>query len=149
ILSILLTSRLIVDPPWIAERVKKIGKKLDIDYIGMGLLTVGLGLLQVVLDKGQAGDWFRSPLIVWAIALSAAALVAVVVRELVVENPIVELRLFKDRNFLLSNVLIFGLGFALFGSTVLVPEFLQTLMGYSATQSGKVLSPVGFVIMAL
>jgi DHA2 family multidrug resistance protein len=149
VVSIFLTSRLIVDPPWIAERVRQMRKKFDIDYIGMGLLTVGLGLLQVVLDKGQEEDWFGSPLIVWATALSAGALVAVVVRELTVANPIVDLSLFKERNFMLSNVLIFGLGFALFGSTVLVPEFLQTLMGYSATQSGKVLSPAGFVIMAL
>ncbi len=149
VLSIFLTSRFIVDPPWIAEKVRQLKGKLDIDYIGMGLLTVGLGFLQVVLDKGQEEDWFGSAFIVWAMILSAAALVAVVIRELVIEAPIVDLRLFKERNFLISNLLIFGLGFALFGSTVLVPEFLQTLMGYSATQSGKVLSPAGFVIMAL
>jgi DHA2 family multidrug resistance protein len=148
-LSILLTSRLIVDPPWIAERVRQLKGKLDIDYIGMGLLTLGLGCLQVVLDKGQEEDWFGSRFIVAASAIAAAALVAVVLRELTVKNPIVDLTLFKERNFLISNLLIFGLGFALFGSTVLVPEFLQTLMGYSATESGKVLSPAGFVIMAL
>jgi MFS transporter, DHA2 family, multidrug resistance protein len=149
VLSIFLTSRMIVDPPWIVERMRQLKRKLDIDYIGIGLLTIGLGCLQVVLDKGQEEDWFGSSLIVVASAVAAAALVAVVVRELVVKNPIVDLRLFKERNFLISNLLIFGLGFALFGSTVLVPEFLQTLMGYSATESGKVLSPAGFVIMAL
>ena len=148
-LSIVLTSRLIVDPPWIVERVRQLKRKLDIDYIGIGLLSLGLGFLQVVLDKGQEEDWFGSHFIVLCTILSAGALISVIFWELTRENPIVDLTLFKERNFLISNLLIFGLGFALFGSTVLVPEFLQTLMGYSATESGKVLSPAGFVIMAL
>ncbi|HXO19346.1 MAG TPA: DHA2 family efflux MFS transporter permease subunit [Thermoanaerobaculia bacterium] len=149
VVSFVLTSRLIRDPAYLVERVRQLKGKLRIDYIGIGLLTVGLGFLQVVLDKGQEDDWFGSPFIAWSIGISAAALVAVVVWELWTETPIVELRLFRERNFAISNILMFGLGFALFGSTVLVPQFLQTLMGYSATESGKVLSPSGLVVFAM
>ncbi len=92
---------------------------------------------------------FGSNLIAWSVALSAAALLAVVWWELRVKNPIVDLRLFREPNFTLANVLMFGLGFALFGSTVLVPQFLQALMGYTATESGKVLSPSGIVVILI
>ena len=149
VLSVFLTSRLIHDPPYLVKRVKEMAGKIHIDYTGIGLLAVGLGFLQVVLDKGQEEDWLASHFIVVCSLLSAGALVAVVFWELSRENPIVDLRLFKERNFTISNVLIFGLGFALFGSTVLVPLFLQTVLGYTATESGKVLSPSGFAVMAL
>jgi DHA2 family multidrug resistance protein len=149
VLSVFLTSRLIHDPPYLVKRVKEMAGKIQVDYAGIGMLAVGLGFLQVVLDKGQEEDWFGSHFIVACAILSAAALVAVVFWELSRENPIVDLRLFKERNFAISNVLIFGLGFALFGSTVLVPLFLQTVLGYSATESGKVLSPSGFAVMAM
>ncbi|HVT61756.1 MAG TPA: DHA2 family efflux MFS transporter permease subunit [Thermoanaerobaculia bacterium] len=146
VVSFVLTGWLIKDPAYLVERVRQLRGRLRIDYIGMGLLTLGLGFLQVVLDKGQEDDWFGSNLIAWSSAVAAVALLAVIWWELRVQNPVVDLRLLKERNFLLSNVLIFGLGFALFGSTVLVPQFLQTLLGYSATDSGKVLSPSGIVV---
>ncbi|HZF12217.1 MAG TPA: DHA2 family efflux MFS transporter permease subunit [Thermoanaerobaculia bacterium] len=149
VIAVVLTSRLIHDPPYLVERVRQLRGKIRIDYIGIGLLSVGLGFLQVVLDKGQEEDWFGSHFIVFCSILAAGALVAVVLWELTRENPIVDLRLFKERNFAISNVLIFGLGFALFGSTVLVPQFLQNVLGYTAMESGKVLSPSGFVVMAL
>jgi DHA2 family multidrug resistance protein len=149
VLSVFLTSRWIHDPPYLVERVKRLRGTLRIDYIGIGLLSVGLGFLQVVLDKGQEEDWFGSHFIVTCTILSAGALLGVIFWELTRENPIVDLTLFKDRNFTISNLLIFGLGFALFGSTVLVPQFLQNVLGYSATESGKVLSPSGFAVMAL
>jgi DHA2 family multidrug resistance protein len=149
IVSFLLTGALIKDPPYLIERVKQLRGKLRIDYIGIGLLTLGLGFLQVVLDKGQEDDWFGSNLILWATTISALSLLGVIWWELRVNNPIVDLRLFRERNFAISNVLIFGLGFALFGSTVLVPQFLQALMGYTATESGKVLSPSGLVVMMI
>jgi MFS transporter, DHA2 family, multidrug resistance protein len=149
VLSVLLTSRLIHDPPYLVERVRRLRGTLRIDYIGIGLLSVGLGFLQVVLDKGQEDDWFGSHFIVTCSIISAAALVAVVFWELSRDNPIVDLALFRERNFAISNLLIFGLGFALFGSTVLVPQFLQNILGYTAMESGKVLSPSGFVVMAL
>jgi DHA2 family multidrug resistance protein len=149
IISFVLTSRLVQDPPYLVERIRQLRGRLRIDYIGIGLLTVGLGCLQVVLDKGQEEDWLGSRFILFAGTISALALLAVIWWELRAENPIVDLRLFKERNFAISNVLMFGLGFALFGSTVLVPEFLQTLLGYSATQSGEVLSPAGLVVMVM
>ena len=149
IVSVLLTSRLLRDPDELKRKMKQFGSKLRIDYIGLGLLVVGLGFLQVVLDKGQQDDWFGSHFIAWSVALSAAALVAVVVWELRTKDPIIDLRLFKERNFAISNVLIFALGFALFGSTVLIPQFLQQLMGYTATQSGEVLSPSGILLFIL
>src|SRR6185295_269123 len=98
---------------------RRLGRRLHIDTIGLGLLVLGLGFLQVVLDKGQQDDWFGSRFIAWSIAVSAVSLVAVVFWELRTENPIIDLRLFRERNFAIANVLIFALGFALFGSTVL------------------------------
>ncbi len=149
IVSFVLTGALIKDPAYLVERVKQLRGRIRVDFIGMGLLTLCLGFLQVVLDKGQEDDWFGSNLIAWSSAISLAAFLAVIWWELRIENPIVDLRLFRERNFAMSNVLIFGLGFALFGSTVLVPQFLQALMGYSATESGKVLSPSGVVVMLI
>jgi DHA2 family multidrug resistance protein len=147
VVSFALTGALIKDPPYLVERVKQLRGKLRIDYVGMGLLTLGLGFLQVVLDKGQEDDWFGSRLIASSAAIAAAALIAVLWWELRAKDPIVDLRLFRERNFAISNILIFALGFALFGSTVLVPQFLQTLLGYTATEAGKVLSPGGVAVM--
>jgi DHA2 family multidrug resistance protein len=149
IVSFVLTGALIKDPAYLVERVRQMRGKLRIDYVGIALLTLGLGFLQVVLDKGQEDDWFGSRLIASSAAISALALLGVVFWELRVSNPIVDLRLFRERNFAVSNLLIFGLGFALFGSTVLVPQFLQTLLGYTATESGKVLSPGGVAVMLI
>jgi DHA2 family multidrug resistance protein len=149
ILSFVLTGALIKDPPYLVERVRQMRGKLRIDYVGIALLTLGLGFLQMVLDKGQEDDWFGSRLIASSAAIAALSLIGVVIWELRVSNPIVDLRLFRERNFAVSNLLIFGLGFALFGSTVLVPQFLQTLMGYTATESGKVLSPGGIAVMVI
>ncbi|MBV8202683.1 MAG: DHA2 family efflux MFS transporter permease subunit [Acidobacteria bacterium] len=149
IVAFMLTGALIKDPAYLVERVKQLRGKLSIDYIGIGLLAVGLGFLQVVLDKGQEDDWFGSKLISWSVVISAAALLGAVWWELRVKEPIVDLRLFREPNFASANVLMFGLGFALFGSTVLVPQFLQVLLGYSATESGKVLSPGGIAVMLI
>jgi DHA2 family multidrug resistance protein len=149
VVSFLLTSRLIEDPPYLVKRVQELRGKLRIDYVGIGLLTLGLGTLQLVLDKGQEEDWLGSRLIAWSIAVAVASLAAVIWWELRIANPIVDLRLFREPNFAISNVLMFGLGFALFGSTVLVPQFLQTLLGWTATQSGEVLSPSGIMVFLM
>jgi MFS transporter, DHA2 family, multidrug resistance protein len=146
ILSLVLTSALVDDPPYL---VRKSLKTLRIDYIGLGLLGVGLGFLQVVLDKGQREDWFASDFIVTFAVISAAALLAVILWELWVRDPIVDIRLLKDRNFLLANVLMFMLGFVLYSSTVLIPIFLQTLLGYTALLSGLVLSPGAIVTLVM
>jgi len=146
ILSLLLTSRLIQDPPYFKRRKLK---ETKIDYIGLGLVALGLGTLQVVLDKGQREDWFESHFIVILSLIAAASLIFVVVWEWRHKDPIIDLHLFRDRTFAVSNLLMFMLGFALLGSTLLLPLFMQTLLGYSAEQAGLALMPGGFAIMLL
>src|SRR5271157_2637744 len=144
ILSLVLTSRLIQDPPYLKRRKLS---ETHIDYIGLGLVALGLGTLQVVLDKGQREDWFESNFIVILTAISVAALVWVVIWEWNHKDPIIDLHLFRNRTFAAANFLMFMLGFALLGSTLLLPLFMQTLLGYTAEQSGLALMPGGFTIM--
>jgi len=139
LLSLFLTSALIHDPPHVARNAR--GNGIRIDYIGLGLLSVGLGFLQVVLDKGQRDDWFGSRFIVWCSVLCAIGLIGAVLWELRQKAPVVELHLFKDRNYAIATFLMFLLGVVLYGSTVLLPVLLQTLAGYTAQLSGLVLSP--------
>ena len=139
LLSIFLTSTLIHDPPHVARSEN--GDRVRIDYIGLGLLSVGLGFLQVVLDKGQRDDWFGSNFIVWCTVACAVGLIGAVIWELRQKNPVVELQLFKNRNYATATLLMFLLGVVLYGSTVLLPVMLQTLAGYTAQLSGLVLSP--------
>jgi DHA2 family multidrug resistance protein len=146
ILSLFLTSQVVEDPPWL--RGKK-GKSFKIDYIGLSLIVVGLGLLQVVLDKGQQDDWFGSTYIAVFFALSIIALIALVFYEWRHPEPILQLKLLKNRNFAATVLFNFILGAVLFGTTVLIPQFLQLMMGYTAQKAGEVLSPAGFVLMLL
>jgi MFS transporter, DHA2 family, multidrug resistance protein len=146
ILSILLTSRLIQDPPYFKRR--KI-KETHIDYIGLSFVALGLGALQVVLDKGQRDDWFDSHLILTLSLIAAASLIFVIFWEWKQKDPIIDLHLFRERTFGISNLLMFMLGFALLGSTLLLPLFMQTLLGYTAERAGFALMPGGFVIMLL
>jgi len=146
ILSILLTSRLIQDPPYLRRRKLS---ETKIDYIGLGFVALGLGTLQVVLDKGQREDWFESQFIVILSAIAAASLLFVIFWEWQHKDPIIDLHLFKDRTFGISNLLMFMLGFALLGSTLLLPLFSQTLLGYTAEQAGLALMPGGFMIILL
>ena len=146
LLSLFLTSIVVEDPPWLRGRQ---GKSIKVDYIGLSLIVVGLGLLQIVLDKGQQEDWFGSTYITVFFVLSMMALVALVFWEWWHPHPILELKLLKNRNFAATVLFNFVLGAVLFGSTVLIPQFVQSLMGYSAQQAGEVLSPAGFVLMLL
>ena len=146
ILSILLTTRLIQDPPDFRRRKLS---DTSIDYIGLGLVALGLGTLQVVLDKGQREDWFESNFILILSVIAATSLISLIVWEWRHHDPIVDLHLFRDRTFGISNLLMFMLGFALLGSTVLLPLFMQTLLGYTAQDSGMALMPGGFSIMLL
>ena len=130
-----------------AKRKQRLARGVHVDYIGFGLLALGLGGLQVVLDKGERDDWFSSHFILVLSILVTLALVAFVVRELRAEEPIVDLRLLKNRNFAVANILMFILGFVLLGSTQLIPQFVQTSLGYSATQAGLVLSPGGLALV--
>ena len=138
ITSLLLTSRIVSDPPWLTEEKNK---KSPIDGIGLGLVAVGLGSLEVVLDKGQEDDWFGSPFIVAFAITAAVGIVAFVVWEIFETHPVVDMKLFKNRNFAVTNLLIFLLGFVLYGTTVLIPQFVQLFMGYTATEAGLTLSP--------
>ena len=146
IISILLTSRLIQDPPYLRRRRLS---ETKIDYIGLGFVALGLGALQIVLDKGQRDDWFESHFIVILSLIAAASLIFVIFWEWHHKDPIIDLHLFRDRTFGISNLLMFMLGFALLGSTLLLPLFMQTLLGYSAEQAGLALMPGGFTIMLL
>src|SRR6202162_2649777 len=146
ILSILLTSRLIQDPPDFKRRKLS---ETKIDYVGLGFVALGLGALQIVLDKGQREDWFESHFIVILSIIGAASLIFVAWWEWTHKDPIIDLHLFRDRTFGISNLLMFMLGFALLGSTLLLPLFMQTMLGYTAQQSGMALMPGGFAIMLL
>ena len=147
ILSVLLTTMLIVDPPYMVRKTFKEG--LKIDFLGLGLLAVGLGFLQVVLDKGERDDWFGSTYIVWFTVIAVLAIIALIAWELISDHPVIDLRSLKDRNFAVSTFMIFILGIIFYGTTVLLPLLLQTLMGYTATQSGLVLFPGGMVVLLL
>jgi DHA2 family multidrug resistance protein len=144
ILSLVLTQRLIKDPPYFRRRKLS---ETKIDYVGLGFVALGLGCLQIVLDKGQREDWFESHFILVLAIVSAASILFVIWWEWRQKDPIIDLHLFSERTFAVSNSLMFMLGFALLGSTLLLPLFLQTLMGYTAQLSGMALSPGGFAIM--
>ncbi|HXX18094.1 MAG TPA: DHA2 family efflux MFS transporter permease subunit [Candidatus Acidoferrum sp.] len=147
IISVLMISLLISDPTHLVRKTFKQG--LGIDFLGLGLLSVGLGFLQVILDKGERDDWFGSPFITWATVVCVVALIALVIRELTAQDPVVDVHLFKDRNFAISTFMMYTLGVVLYGTTLLVPIWLQTLMGYTAMESGMVLLPGGLVLLAI
>ncbi len=148
VLSLYLTKRLVFDPPHFAQqRSALFARGFKIDYIGFALLSLGFGCLQIVLDKGQQEDWFDSHFILTMTVVAGVALLALPFWELRQRDPMMDVRLLGRRNFLISNILIFLLGFILFGSTVLLPLFVQTLMGYSATEAGMVLSPGGLAVL--
>jgi len=145
-----LAMRYIDDPPALVEaRKARLARGLNFDWIGFGLLVLGMGALQIVLDRGQEDDWLSSAFISHAIELSIAGIVGFVIWELWRKDPLVELRLLANRNFGMGNVLMFMLGFILLGSTVLLPEFVQLLLGYTATDSGLVISPGGFAVFLI
>ena len=126
------------DPPYL-KRV--VGARLD--YMGFGLMALGVGLLQLVLDKGQELDWFSSHWIRWGAVLSAGFLIAFVVWELRQKHPVANLRLLKNRNFGLGTAFGGILGAVLYGTTALLPMFMQSLMGYPALQCGLAMTPRG------
>lgn len=151
IISLILTSRLVSDPPEFTREVEEArrGGKLKIDGLGIVLVALGFACLEVVLDRGQTLDWFESDFIVVFFTIAIIALVAAVVWEWRHPDPVVEIRLLRDRNFALANFFYFLFGFALFGSTVLIPQMLQQLYGYTATDAGLVLGPGALVIVVL
>jgi DHA2 family multidrug resistance protein len=154
IVSLFLTNRIVEDPPHIVQEVKEMQKRgLNLDFVGFALLAVGFGSLEFVLDKGQEDDWFGSRVITTFIVLCITSLVSMIFWEMrqirIGQKPILDLTLFKRRNFAIAFLLMFTLGFCLFGSTVLIPQFVQSLLGYTAEQAGLVISPGGLGIILL
>ena len=148
LLSLFLTYRMVEDPPYLAiERARSRGVKVD--YVGLGLVALGVGCLQVVLDKGQESDWLSSPWIAAFLTIAVTTLLVWIFWEWFHPNPIVDLRLFQSRNFAVAMTITFVLGTVLFGTTVLIPQFLQTLLGYSAVQAGEALAGGGFAMLLM
>ena len=146
ILALFLVSRLIEDPPW-AKRVR--GALARIDYVGVSLLVLGVGALQIMLDKGQEDDWFGSSFILTLAVLAAVGFVSLVIWEWFYKRPVIEVRLFKNLNFVEANGMMFVLGIMLFSSLVMMPLFLQSLLGYTAESAGLVLSGGGLLLLFL
>jgi MFS transporter, DHA2 family, multidrug resistance protein len=148
--SLALSYFVLVEPPAETKhRRQLLARGLNVDYIGFGLVALGLGTLQVVLDKGQRLDWFGSNFIIIFSTISAISLVALVVWELTRDEPIVDLPLFGNRGFAVSWLLMFALGFVLFGTTQLLPQMVQEVLGYTATLAGLAITPGGFAVMAM
>jgi MFS transporter, DHA2 family, multidrug resistance protein len=139
-----LVRRFVEDPPYLA-RLKSAGLKLD--YIGIALLTLGIGALQILLDKGQEDDWFGSRFITTLIVVATVCLISLVIWEWFQKAPIIDVRMFKSFNFASSNLMMFTLGIMLFSSLVLMPQFLQTLVGYTSQLAGLALSAGGLVLL--
>jgi DHA2 family multidrug resistance protein len=135
--SIVMTKMFIFDPPYLRSESRRI------DYWGLGMLTVGIGALQYVLDKGQEDDWFESTTITLLAIIAAATLIALIVHELTTDEPVVDLRLFKERSYAVGVFLMTVLGFVMYGSIVLLPIMLQTLLGYPSMQAGIAMAPRG------
>ena len=146
VLSLFLTSIIVRDPPYLVEARKK-RRGLDIDYIGLGLIALGLGSLEIVYDRGQIDDWFGSRFITILIVVAAVCIVSAIVWELIHPHPIVNLRLLKDRNFAVGCLIMYCTFAVLYGSTILLPQMLQSLYGYDAFTAGLVLSPGGIATM--
>jgi DHA2 family multidrug resistance protein len=146
IISLFLTQRLVEDPPWLKEERKS---GIGVDYIGLALIVIGLGCFQMVLDKGQEDDWFSSRMITTLFCIGVPVLAAFFLWEWYHDHPIVDVRLLKNRNFGTAVFLSFVLGMVLFGSTVLIPQFLQSSLGYTAERAGLALSPAGFVLVVM
>ncbi len=143
VLTTFAVMQFVEDPPW--ERKAKKGT-LSLDYIGIGLITLGLGCLQVMLDRGEDADWFSSGFVCTFAVLSAFGLVGAVFWLLYAKDPVVDLRCLKDRNFALGSLAIFVFAMLLYGSAVLVPQLAQQQLGYTATLAGLVLSPGAILI---
>ncbi len=154
LLSLFLTSRIVEDPPYVKKQVAESQRGgIRLDFVGFALLGLTFGSLEFLLDKGQEDDWFSSHIISFFAIVCVAAFVFMIYWELrqlrIGHRPIINLTLFKRRNFAISFLLMFVLGFALYGTTVLIPQLVQTLLGYTAELAGLVLSPAGFIMMAM
>lgn len=151
ILSLILTSFLVRDSDSAKQEHAEVWKsgKLKVDYIGFSLVALGLGSLQVVLDKGQEDDWFGSAFITFFAIATAVGILGCILWEFITPDPIVDLPLFKNRNFLTTCLIMFAAFFVLLATTQLLPQYVQQLLNYNATKAGLILMPGGIVIMFL
>jgi DHA2 family multidrug resistance protein len=145
ILAMFMIYSFVFDPPY-QQRMAK-GEKVD--YVGLALLCIGLGSLQILLDKGQLEDWFNSDFILILSFIGAVILILFVFWEMGQEQPVVDLRIFRNPSFATGNAIMFLGFFSFFGSIVLLPIYLQTLLGYTAFQAGLVLGPSGAVTLLI
>ncbi|NPD67035.1 DHA2 family efflux MFS transporter permease subunit [Lichenicola cladoniae] len=143
IFAALAVSALVEDPPWARMR------KTPVDLIGLSLITIGLGCLEVMMDRGEDDDWFGSTFICVLAVLSVAGILGAVGWLLTTKRPAVDLRVLGDRNFAIGAMLIGVVGIVLYASAVLVPQFAQQVVGYTATLAGLILSPGGLGIIVL
>jgi MFS transporter, DHA2 family, multidrug resistance protein len=146
IASLVMTKMFIFDPPYLRQESRKV------DYWGIGMLAVGIAALQILLDKGQEDDWFESHLMVALAIIAAVVLTVFVIYELITDDPVVDLRVFKIRSYAVGVFLMTVVGFVLYGSLVLLPIMLQTLFGYPSLQAGIAMAPRGmgaFVMMPI
>jgi len=146
IVSLYMTHRFVEDPPYLRVEQEK-RKGVGIDYVGLGLVALGVGSLQMVLDKGQDEDWFASHWITGGLVLAVIVLVAWAVWEWRHPHPIVELQLLKMRNFAAAIFFMFILGMVLYGTTTLIPVLLQVQMGYPAVVAGEAMAGGGLIMM--
>src|SRR5271155_2609226 len=144
LLALYLTHTLVEDPPFL-HRIKRGGVRVD--YIGIAFLTLGVASLQILLDKGQEDDWFGSPFITTLIVVATVCLISLVIWEWFQKAPIIDVRMFKSFNFASASLMMFTLGILLFSSLVLMPQFLQTLLGYTSELAGLALSAGGLVLL--
>src|SRR6266513_1771329 len=145
IVSLLLTSLLVSDPPYMKKANLRAGFRID--YIGIGLISLGLGSMQIILDKGQRDDWFASDFIIGFFALMLVGIIAGIVWEWREKEPVVDLKMLKDRNFAIATLAMFFLGFVLYASTVLIPQLLQQLLGYRHAVQARMLQGFGLAFL--
>jgi DHA2 family multidrug resistance protein len=148
ILSLFLTNRMVEDPPFLKKEQER-RRGIRADYVGLGLITLAIASLQIVLDKGQEADWFGSPWITSATILSAYAFLIWIVWEWHHPNPVVDLHLFKKRNFATAMFFSFATGIVLYGTTFMIPQFLQVELGYPAVKAGEALAGGGFAMICM
>jgi len=149
-LSLMLTYRMIQDPPYLVRERRRVHQRgWRIDFLGLVLVATFLGPLQIVLDRGEEDNWFGSHLITILAVICAASLLLLIWRELVAPRPVVNLRMFRNRTFALAILLMFVMGYVMYASLVLMPQYVQVLLGWSAERAGMVLSPGGLTLMLL
>jgi MFS transporter, DHA2 family, multidrug resistance protein len=148
LLSLFLVNMMIEDPPYL-QKAKAKARKVGADWLGLALIATSLATLQVVLDKGQRDDWFASRFILSFSIISAACMLVFLVWDWNHAHPVINLKLFKNRSFAAATAMMFTFGALLLGSTVLIPQFLQSLLGYTAERAGEVLSPGAMVVVSL